>query len=70
MEELEKQILLIVNKKHLDTGGNNGNNFADFEHLFKTTIYESNVFLSNMVSKKLIVFREGFNTRLIMLPKK
>jgi len=69
MEEMEMQILEIVKKKHKDTGGNNGNFFGDFDHILNMSIPERNAFLQNMVNRKLIVFREGSNARMIMLPK-
>lgn len=69
MEEMEMQILEIVKKKHTDTGGNNGNGFGDFDHILKMSIPERNAFLQNMVNRKLIVFREGSNARMVMLPK-
>ncbi|MCY0976671.1 hypothetical protein PGH12_05840 [Chryseobacterium wangxinyae] len=67
--EMEDQILKIVKKKHNDTGGNNGNFFGDFDHILKMDISERNNFLQNMVTRKLIVIREGQNARMIMLPK-
>lgn len=69
MEEMEKQILEIVTKKHIDTGGNNGNGFGDFDHILKMLIPQRNAFLQDMVNKKLIVFREGGNAKMVMLPK-
>jgi hypothetical protein len=69
MEEMEMQILEIVKKKHKDTGGNNGNFFGDFDHILNMSIPERNAFLQKMVNRKLIVFREGSNARMIMLPK-
>lgn len=69
MEEMEMQILEIVKKKHKDTGGNNGNFFGDFDHILNMSIPERNAFLQNMVNRKLIVFREGSNARMIMLHK-
>lgn len=69
MEEMEKQILDIVTKKHIGTGGNNGNGFGDFDNILKMTIPDRNNFLQNMVNKKLIVFREGGNATMVMLPK-
>lgn len=69
MEEMEMKILEIVKKKHQETGGNNGNGFGDFDHILNMSIPERNAFLENMVSRKLIVFREGSNARMIMLPK-
>ena len=63
------QILEIVKKKHKDTGGNNGNFFGDFDHILNMSIPERNAFLQNMANRKLIVFREGSNARMIMLPK-
>ncbi|MCY0969315.1 hypothetical protein [Chryseobacterium wangxinyae] len=67
--EMEDQILKIVKKKHNDTGGNNGNFFGDFDHILRMDIAERNNFLQNMVTRKLIVIREGQNARMIMLPK-
>lgn len=69
MEEMEMQILEIVKKKHKATGGNNGSFFGDFDHILNMPIPERNAFLQNMVNRKLIVFREGSNARMIMLPK-
>ena len=69
MEEMEMQILEIVKEKHKRTGGNNGNFFGDFDHILNMSIPERNAFLQNMASRKLIVFREGSNARMIMLPK-
>lgn len=69
MEEMEIQILKIVKEKHKKTGGNNGNFFGDFDHILNMPIPERNAFLQNMVNRKLIIFREGSNARMIMLPK-
>lgn len=69
MEEMEMKILEIVKKKHQETGGNNGNGFGNFDHILNMSIPERNAFLENMVSRKLIVFREGSNARMIMLAK-
>lgn len=69
MEEMEMQILEIVKEKHKKTGGNNGNFFGDFDHILKMSIPERNAFIENMVSRKLIVIREGSNAKIIMLPK-
>jgi hypothetical protein len=67
--EMENQILEIVRRKHEETGGNNGNFFGDFDHILKMSIAERNAFLQNMVSRKLIVIREGQNARMIMIAK-
>lgn len=69
MEEMEMQILEIVKEKHKRTGGNNGNFFGDFDHILNMSIPERNAFIENMVSRKLIVIREGSNAKMIMLPK-
>ncbi|MCU7616300.1 hypothetical protein NZ698_03760 [Chryseobacterium sp. PBS4-4] len=67
--EMENQILEIVRKKHIETGGNNGNFFGDFDQILNLPIPERNAFLQNMVNRKLIAIREGSNARMIMLPK-
>lgn len=69
MEDKERKILEIVKKKHKDTGGHNGNGLGDFDHILKMSIPERNQFLQNMVDRKLIVFREGANTKMVMMPK-
>lgn len=69
MEEVEVQILEFVKKKHKETGGNNGNGLGDFDHILKMSISYRNDFLQNMVNEKKIVFREGSNARMVMLPK-
>lgn len=67
--DMENQIIEIVRKKHIESGGNNGNFFGDFDHILKMPIVERNAFIQNMVNRKLIIIREGANERLIMLPK-
>lgn len=69
MEEMESQILKIVEKKNTETGGNNGNLLRDFNDILKMPILERDAFLLNMVNKKLIIFRECMNARMVMLPK-
>lgn len=69
MEDKERKILEIVNKKHNDTGGHNGNRLGDFDHILNMSISDRNTFLQNMVNRKLIVFREGANTKMVMMPK-
>ena len=68
-EELERQILEIVQKKHNETGGNNGNGFADFDHILKMPLEVRNAFLKRMADEKKIAIRIGPNARMIMLPK-
>lgn len=67
--DMENQIIEIVRKRHIESGGNNGNFFGDFDHILKMPIVERNAFIQNMVNRKLIIIREGANERLIMLPK-
>lgn len=69
MNDKQKLILDVVNTKYIESGGNNGNSFGDFDHILKLAIPERNAFLENMVQMKLIVIREGGNAKLIMLPK-
>lgn len=69
IEELERQILEIVHKKHDETGGNNGNSFADFDHILNMSIEDRNEFLQRMADEKKIAIRIGPNARMIMLPK-
>lgn len=69
MEDLEIRVLEIVQKKHSDSGGNNGNGFGDFDHILKMSIDDRNVFLKKMVEKNLIVIRQGSNINMVMLPK-
>lgn len=69
MEEFEQKVLEIVKEKHIQTGGNNGNNFGDFDHILKMSIEDRNAFLQKMVEKNKISIREGANQRMIMLPK-
>ncbi|AZA74803.1 hypothetical protein [Chryseobacterium indoltheticum] len=68
-EELERQILEIVTKKHDETGGNNGNGFGDFDHILKMSIEDRNSFIKRLVDEKKIAIRMGPNARMIMLPK-
>ncbi|OBW43472.1 hypothetical protein AB670_00001 [Chryseobacterium sp. MOF25P] len=68
-EELERQILEIVQKKHNETGGNNGNGFADFDHILNMSLEVRNAFLKRMADEKKIAIRIGPNARMIMLPK-
>lgn len=68
-EELERQILEIVQKKHNETGGNNGNGFADFDHILNMSLEVRNAFLQRMADEKKIAIRIGPNARMIMLPK-
>lgn len=67
--DMENQIIEIVRKKQIESGGNNGNFFGDFDHILNMPIAERNAFIQNMVNRKLIIIREGANERLIMLPK-
>lgn len=69
MDEMEMQILEIVQKKHNETGGNNGNGFADFDHILNMSIEDRNSFLKRMADEKKIAIRIGPNARMIMLPK-
>lgn len=69
IEELERQILEIVQKKHNETGGNNGNGFADFDHILNMSLEVRNAFLQRMADEKKIAIRIGPNARMIMLPK-
>lgn len=69
IEELERQILDIVKKKHDETGGNNGNIFADFDQILNMSLEDRNAFLQRMVDEKKIQIREGSNQRMIMLPR-
>ncbi|AZA60763.1 hypothetical protein [Chryseobacterium indoltheticum] len=69
IEELERQILEIVAKKHNETGGNNGNGFGDFDHILNMSLDDRNAFLNRMVAEKKIAIRMGPNARMIMLPK-
>lgn len=69
MEELEQKVLEIVREKHIQSGGNNGNNFGAFDHILNMSIEERNTFLQKMVEKNKIAIREGANQRMIMLPK-
>jgi hypothetical protein len=69
IQELEAQILEIVKKKHDETGGNNGNGFADFDHILNMSLEDRNAFLKRMADKNKIAIRIGPNARMIMLPK-
>lgn len=69
MDEMEMQILEIVQKKHNETGGNNGNGFADFDHILNMSLEVRNAFLQRMADEKKIAIRIGPNARMIMLPK-
>ncbi|MBD3904496.1 hypothetical protein NAL32_07605 [Chryseobacterium sp. Ch-15] len=69
IEELEKQILDIVKKKNDKTGGNNGNGFADFDHILNMSLEDRNAFIQRMAEEKKIAIRIGPNARMIMLPK-
>lgn len=68
-EELERQILEIVQKKHNETGGNNGNGFSDFDHILKMSLEVRNAFLKRMADENKIAIRIGSNVRMIILPK-
>ncbi|MEG1592493.1 hypothetical protein AB670_03165 [Chryseobacterium sp. MOF25P] len=69
IKELEAQILEIVKKKHDETGGNNGNGFADFDHILNMSLEDRNAFLKRMADENKIAIRIGPNARMIMLPK-
>ncbi|MDY0933149.1 hypothetical protein [Chryseobacterium sp. CFBP8996] len=69
IQELEAQILEIVKKKHDETGGNNGNGFADFDHILNMSLEDRNAFLKRMADENKIAIRIGPNARMIMLPK-
>lgn len=69
IQELEVQILEIVKKKHDETGGNNGNGFADFDHILNMSLEDRNAFLKRMADENKIAIRIGPNARMIMLPK-
>ena len=69
IQELEAQILEIVKKKHDETGGNNGNGFADFDHILNISLDDRNAFLKRMADENKIAIRIGPNARMIMLPK-
>lgn len=68
-EELERQILEMIQKKHDETGGNNGNGFSDFDHILNMSLEVRNAFLKRMADEKKIAIRIGPNARMIMLPK-
>lgn len=69
IKELEAQILEIVKKKDDETGGNNGNGFADFDHILNMSLEDRNAFLKRMADENKIAIRIGPNARMIMLPK-
>ncbi|REC40322.1 hypothetical protein [Chryseobacterium sp. 5_R23647] len=69
MDEMEMQILEIVQKKHNETGGNNENGFADFDHILNMSLEVRNAFLQRMADEKKITIRISPNARMIMLPK-
>lgn len=69
IKELEAQILEIVKKKHDETGGNNGNGFADFDHILNMSLEDRNAFLKRIADENKIAIRIGPNARMIMLPK-
>ncbi|AZB29779.1 hypothetical protein [Chryseobacterium balustinum] len=69
IQELEAQILEIVKNKHDETGGNNGNGFADFDHILNMSLEDRNAFLKRMADENKIAIRIGPNARMIMLPK-
>lgn len=69
IEELERQILEIVQKKHDESGGNNGNSLGEFDQVLKMSIEDRNAFLKRMADEKKIAIRIGPNYNMIMLPK-
>lgn len=59
MKGVEQRILEIVKEKDQKTGGHNGNFMGDFDDILNLSIEDRNAFLQRMVSKKLIVFKQG-----------